>query len=100
MAFFAFIAFFARGEPVTPARSARSYLLEARRRWPRAIWIMGNGEYASVSYCRAQPTVMLFETLAEAERAKKAIDDTACGGRCMRRHEIVQLGLVPYARAR
>jgi hypothetical protein len=36
-------------------------------------------------------TVMLFETLAEAKTAKALIDNTACGGRCSRQHEIVNL---------
>jgi hypothetical protein len=67
-------------------------LREARRRWPKAIWIIGAGEYASVSRCPPDPTVMLFETRMEAEIAKAVIDDSACGGRCRRDHEIVFLG--------
>jgi hypothetical protein len=64
---------------------------KARERWPRAVWIIGRGEYASVSHCPPAATVMLFETRMEAEIAKAQIDDTACGGRCCRRHEIVYL---------
>jgi hypothetical protein len=67
-------------------------LSEARRRWPKAIWIIGSGEYASVSLCPPGATVMLFASRMEAEIAKAAIDDTACGGRCRRQHEIVYLG--------
>lgn len=67
-------------------------LLAARRRWKDAIWIIGSGEYASLSYCNDQPTVMLFGTQMEAEIAKLCIDDTGCGGNCRRRHEVVYLG--------
>jgi hypothetical protein len=35
---------------------------------------------------------MLFATRMEAEIAKAAIDDTACGGSCRGQHEIVFLG--------
>ena len=52
----------------------------ARRRWPRAIWIIGNGEYASVIHCPPGTTVMLFGTQAEADILKGFIDETACGG--------------------
>jgi hypothetical protein len=69
---------------------------EARKRWPKAIWIIGRGEYASVSHCHPGATVMLFETRMEAEIAKTTIDDTSCGGSCRRNHEIVYLG--PHGR--
>jgi hypothetical protein len=68
-----------------------SYVAKARKLWPRAAWIIGNGAYASVSHCPPKGTVMLFETLAEARTAKALIDDTACGGGCSRQHEIVDL---------
>jgi len=64
---------------------------EARLKWPKAIWIIGNGPYASVSACNIKETVILFETLAEAEIAKNQIDKTACGGKCKRNHFIIDL---------
>jgi hypothetical protein len=73
------------------AAKRKSYVSEARERWPRAIWIIGCGEYASVSHCDPGMTVMLFETLAEARIAKSQIDKTACGGGCRGLHSIVNL---------
>jgi len=66
------------------------YVSQARRRWPEAVWIIGNGAYASVAYC-GDTSVMLFSTQAEAMTAKEFIDRTACGHACHRRHEIVHL---------
>jgi hypothetical protein len=71
--------------------SRPSYVATARRRWPAAEWIIGNGRYASVAYCDVT-TVILFATRAEAERAKALIDRIACGHACLREHEIVNLG--------
>jgi hypothetical protein len=66
--------------------------IEARRRWPRAISIDGKGGYACVSHCRPGITVELFESRAAAAAAKALIDDTGCGGGCMRRHGIFYIG--------
>jgi hypothetical protein len=66
------------------------YVAEARRRWPAAEWIIGDGPHASVAYCDVT-TVMLFATPAEAQRAREFIDRLACGGACVRQHEIVNL---------
>lgn len=69
----------------------KSFVALARARWPRAEWIIGNGEYASVSECDERPTIMLLGSLAEAEIAKRQIDDTGCCGRCTNAHAIVCL---------
>jgi hypothetical protein len=37
-------------------------------------------------------TVTLWATGAEAERSKATIDATACGSRCWRWHEVVEMG--------
>jgi LRP1 type putative zinc finger protein len=66
------------------------YIAVARRRWPAAEWIIGDGHYASVARC-GTVTVMLFATPAEAERAKALIDRTGCGHACRRDHEITYL---------
>lgn len=66
------------------------YVAAARRKWPAAEWIIGDGRYASVARCDVT-TVMLFATPAEAERAKALIDRTGCGHACRGEHEITDL---------
>jgi hypothetical protein len=73
------------------ARSVQhGYVAVARRRWPAAEWIIGDGRYASVAGCGAT-TVMLFATPAEAGRAKALIDRTGCGHACHQEHEVTNL---------
>lgn len=73
------------------------YAEKARRRWPRAGWIVGHGRYASVATCPHGPhpepitTVMLFESFDEAAHAKREIDWGGCGGRCRGNHRVVDL---------
>ena len=61
-------------------RTAKTFL---RCAIPRAAWVHGEGEYATVAWCN-QPTVLLCPTFEEAQAAKAGIDSTACGGRCQR----------------
>jgi hypothetical protein len=68
-----------------------SYLRRARKKWPRAIWIIGDGPYASVSRCPPGETVMLFGTMAGAEALKSFIDITGCCEGCRRDHVAVEL---------
>ena len=68
-----------------------NYVRRARRKWPGAIWIIGDGPYASVSRCPPGETVMLFGTMAEAEMLKSFIDSTGCGESCRRDHHAVEL---------
>jgi hypothetical protein len=68
-------------------RSARTFMKCAI---PKAAWIVGRGDYASIAWCDV-PTVELYATQEDAERAKATIDRTGCGGRCQRRHEVVQI---------
>lgn len=63
---------------------------QARKRWPKAVWIDGRGSYASLAHCNGT-TVNLFETLAEAKQAKHFVDAFGCGRGCHMRHEIVDL---------
>jgi hypothetical protein len=51
-----------------------SFVASARKLWPRALWIVGNGKHASPSACPPGCTVMLFGTGAEAEAAKREIE--------------------------
>jgi hypothetical protein len=68
-----------------------SYFRRARKKWPRAIWIIGDGPYASVSRCPPGDTVMLFGTMAQAEALKSFIDSTGCCEGCRRDHLAVEL---------
>ncbi len=68
-----------------------NYVRSARRKWPSAIWIAGDGPYASVTRCPPGETVMLFGTMVEAETLKSFIDITGCGENCRRDHLTVEL---------
>jgi len=59
---------------------------------PRAAWVIGDGEYACIAWCRVA-TVILYRTLEAAQAGKAQIDSTGCGGRCQHRHEIVRVAL-------
>ena len=65
----------------------------AWRHWSHALWIEGNGRFASVAACPPGHTVMLFEQKTDAEEAKKAIDDTGCSSGCCGRHSVVDLSV-------
>ncbi len=67
------------------------FLKRARKKWPKAEWIIGDGPWASVSYCPGGLTVMLFGTCAEAAKAKSVIDENGCSGTCQLDHKIEQL---------
>lgn len=66
----------------------RTYQRTAECLWPAAAWVSGEGPWAVLAHCRTL-TVTLHADLEGAEKAKQTIDDTACGGRCYHRHEIV-----------
>jgi hypothetical protein len=67
------------------------YVGVARKTWPRAIWVIGDGPYASVSRCPPGDTIMLFGTVNEAEMLKGFIDNTGCCQNCRRDHLVVEL---------
>ncbi|MEO2054711.1 MAG: hypothetical protein ABGX83_05370 [Nitrospira sp.] len=62
----------------------------AKEIWPEAYWIHGSGRFACLAHCRVL-TIELYTTREGAEKAKGHIDKFACGGRCSRTHEIVEL---------
>jgi hypothetical protein len=70
-----------------------AYGKAARKRYKRAIWIQGDGRYATVSSCGGSVTVMLHATQEKAQQAKQGIDSWGCGGSCSNRHTIVDLAL-------
>lgn len=57
-----------------------------------AVWVYGDGPYASLAYCN-QLSVELHPTLEGAQAAKQQIDRTGCGHACHRDHRIVYLDL-------
>ena len=67
-----------------------TYHVAAKCIWPRAVWIIGEGRFALLAWCRVL-TVTLHDNPTSAEEAKALIDHTACGGMCSRRHEIVEI---------
>jgi len=68
----------------------RPYYSKAKIRWPRAIWISGEGRWARVAHCNGL-TVELHKTKEEAEEAKCMIDSSACGGFCYGDHSVVDM---------
>jgi hypothetical protein len=68
----------------------------AKCRYPGAAWIWGDPPAAGpcfclLAWCRAL-TISLWPDRQSAERQKAVIDETACGGRCRRAHEVVEMG--------
>lgn len=63
----------------------------ARRRWPRAGWIAGDGPIATVSDCPPCRTVELHRTRDLAEATLAFINHYACGHGCIGRHRVVCL---------
>jgi hypothetical protein len=57
---------------------------------PRAAWVVGEGPFALVAWCRT-PSVTLHEDLGSARQAKAGIDATGCGGSCSGNHDIVRI---------
>ncbi|MEV6898347.1 hypothetical protein [Amycolatopsis sp. NPDC051372] len=78
------------------SRKHRTWTALAKCMWPKASWVEGDGQFATVSKCphsgspRAT-TVELHPTLTKAEEALAIINDGACGGMCQKRHELIQL---------
>ncbi len=62
----------------------------AKRRWPTATWIDGDGPYALLAHCDTL-TITLWPNLDQANRAKRTIDRRACGHACHRNHQIIPL---------
>lgn len=68
-----------------------AWRMAAKRRWPDAVWITGDGPIALIAPCR-EMTVTLWKTREEAQQEKARIDRAGCGGMCNPvRHQIVEL---------
>ena len=63
----------------------------AKRQWPTAEWVKGDGRFAVVAHCR-HLTVTLHPTAEEAKAALATIDAGGCGGQCSKRHQLVDMG--------
>lgn len=82
-------------------RRHRSWYARARCLLAPTYWVTGNPPvagrcFASVSDCghvdfRPMRTVVLYPDRDQAEAAKRSIDGHGCGGRCSRRHRVVEL---------
>jgi len=79
-------------------RRHRSWRTRAQCALRPTLWVTGNPPltgpcFASVSDCRGQRyrTVVLCPTREQAEKAKRLIDNTGCGGGCWRRHRVVEI---------
>jgi hypothetical protein len=70
----------------------RTHRAMAKCIWKRAEWITGDGPYALLAHCRVL-TVTLHQRPETAEAGRQTIDETACGGACYGKHEIIQLVL-------
>ncbi|MGD8214044.1 hypothetical protein [Aestuariimicrobium sp. Y1814] len=57
---------------------------------PTAAWVMGEGHYATIAWCKV-PTVTLHQHAADAQQARSQIDSIGCGGRCRGHHDVVLL---------
>lgn len=59
----------------------------------RILWAHGEGRWATISWCGAwnDVSVRLHPTLADAQTAIRIIDNSACGGRCHRKHSLVEI---------
>ena len=90
-------------KPMIPNETAHkipraSHHRAARRRWPEAEWIAGQGRFAVVSRCPTVVyddalTVELNDTLKDAIESRWHIDKKGCGSGCLGAigHEIVKL---------
>jgi len=72
------------------ARRHKAWPALARCIFPRAGWIAGDGPFAVIAWCGVT-SVTLHPDAATAARSLATIGATGCGGRCVRKHELVRL---------
>lgn len=68
----------------------RTFAAIARCLFGTRASIKGEGQFAVLAHC-GHLTVTLWPTQAEAQDALAFIDQTGCGGRCYRRHEVTTI---------
>lgn len=82
-------------------RQHRTYKAFAKCVWPKAAWISGEGPYATVTRCphsvnlRGVITVMLHKSVEVAQHALREVNNTGCGGQCIKKHELIELRMRP-----
>lgn len=69
----------------------RNWRTVAACRFGKLLWVLGDAPWASLSRCHPGGTVILYDTLAEAEHAREVIDSCGCGGCCAKQHQVVDL---------
>lgn len=74
-------------------RCGRKHKSEAaflRCAFPTLSWVVGDGNYAVIAWCRT-PTVTLWLKTDLAQAALTELNALACGGRCVGRHDLVRI---------
>jgi hypothetical protein len=84
----------------TPAEEAVDWERIAKRKWPDAYILRGNGPFAVLAYCPRAFTICLYETREAADAAKAVIDRLGCGGRCQGASEHVVVEMKQPRKAR
>lgn len=69
----------------------RTYYSIAKERYKRAVYIVGEGRYATVSTCNGSISVHLHKTQQESRKAIEFINNTGCGSCCTKNHRIIDL---------
>src|SRR5262249_46320927 len=65
-------------------RHHRSWRTAARCRWPKAIWVAGDGPVGLLAAWGGELTITLWSKIdAKAEQAKRQIDKFGCGSGCV-----------------
>ena len=63
----------------------------ARRIWPGADWVLGDGQFATIRGCGGGTTVLLHETVTEARAALRNMHPLGTSGLCAQRHVLIEL---------
>ena len=75
-------------------KSHRTLNAVIKCKFPYAVWIRGEGDYAVLAWCKSAGvkhstlTISLWDTLEKAKKSKKTIDDLGCGSGCNGNHQI------------
>lgn len=77
-------------------KNATPYQRLARKLWPYAARVDGEGRYALMAYCNVL-TVSLWANLDDAIKNRRMIDGAHCGSRCSGCHAVLDLDEDPPA---
>ncbi len=76
--------------PHSCGRTHRGYQSLAECTWSDAFYVVGDGPFALLAHCDMF-TVTLYETVLEARRRKRRLDEQSCGKTCEGAHELAAL---------